>query len=64
MTKTSGYRVYSLVMAKNSQFSLDSIGRGSNVVATELAISTRIDAVKRVLKTRITKISIKAITIR
>ncbi|WP_143328128.1 hypothetical protein [Caballeronia pedi] len=64
MTKTSGYRVYSLVMAKNSQFSLDSIGRGSNVVATELAIITRIDAVTRVLKTRITKISIKAITIR
>jgi hypothetical protein len=51
-------------MAKNSQFSLDSIGRVSNAAATELAISTRIDAVKRGLKTRITKISIKAITIR
>jgi hypothetical protein len=51
-------------MAKNSQFSLVSIGHGSKVVATELAISTRIDAIKRVVKTRITKISIKAITIR
>jgi hypothetical protein len=51
-------------MAKNSQFSLDSIGRGSNAVATELAISTRIDAIIGTSKTRITKISIKAITIR
>ncbi|SAL04076.1 hypothetical protein [Caballeronia ptereochthonis] len=51
-------------MAKNSQFSLHSIGRGSNAVATELAISTRIDAIKGIAKTRITKISIKAITIR
>ena len=51
-------------MAKNSQFSLDSIGRGSNAVATELAIGTRIDAIIGGVKTRITKISIKAITIR
>ncbi|SAL17571.1 hypothetical protein AWB74_00593 [Caballeronia arvi] len=51
-------------MAKNSQFSLDSIGNGSNAVATELAIGTRIDAIKRVVKTRITKISAKTITIR
>ncbi|WP_143756446.1 MULTISPECIES: hypothetical protein [unclassified Caballeronia] len=64
MTKTSGYRVYSLVMAKNTQFSLDSIGRGSSAVATELAIGTRIVAINATAKTRITKISIKSITIR
>jgi hypothetical protein len=64
VTKTSGYRVYSLVMAKNSQFSLDSIGHGSNAVSTELAIGTRIVAIKATAKTRITKISPKAITIR
>ncbi|WP_143756829.1 hypothetical protein [Caballeronia glebae] len=63
-TKTSGYRVYLFAMAKNSQFSLGSIGRGSNAVATELAISTRIAALEATIKTRITKISIKAITIR
>jgi len=51
-------------MAKNSQFSLDSIGRGSKSLATELAISTRIVATRATAKTRITKISIKAITIR
>ena len=51
-------------MAKNSQFSLDSIGHGSNAVATELAIGTRIVAIQATAKTRITKISIKAITIR
>jgi hypothetical protein len=55
-------------MAKNSQFSLVSIGCGSNAVATELAISTRMDAIKSASgfskSTRITKISIKAITIR
>ncbi|MDR5769212.1 MULTISPECIES: hypothetical protein [Caballeronia] len=63
-SKTSGYRVYCFAMAKNSQFSLDSIGRGSKSLATELAISTRIVATRATAKTRITKISIKAITIR
>ncbi|SAL01976.1 hypothetical protein AWB78_06247 [Caballeronia calidae] len=51
-------------MAKNSQFSLDSIDRGAEARATGLAIITRIVAVKATAKTRITKISIKAITIR
>lgn len=55
-------------MAKNSQFSLVSIGRGAHAVATELAIGTRIDAIQSASgfskTTRITKISIKAITIR
>ncbi|BAN25947.1 hypothetical protein BRPE64_BCDS12860 [Caballeronia insecticola] len=55
-------------MAKNSQFSLDSIGRGAHASVTELAIgkigSTRIDATIGTSKTRITKISIKTITIR
>ncbi|SAK90783.1 hypothetical protein AWB75_06361 [Caballeronia catudaia] len=55
-------------MAKNSQFSLDSIGRGSNAVATELAIGTRIDAIIGTAGlakvARITKISPKTITIR
>ena len=55
-------------MAKNSQFSLDSIGRGSFAVATELAIDTRIVAIKATAGfsklARITKISVKAITIR
>jgi hypothetical protein len=51
-------------MAKNSQFSLESIGRGSKVSATGLAISTRGHAIVGVAKTRITKTSIKAITIR
>ena len=64
VTKSRKFRVYSLVMAKNSQFSLDSIGRGFSAVATELAIGTRIDAIIGSAKTRITKISIKAITIR
>ncbi|WP_250514510.1 hypothetical protein [Caballeronia sp. INDeC2] len=68
MTKTSGYRVYSLVMAKNSKFSLDSIGRGTDAVATELAIGTRIVAIKATAGfsklARITKISVKSITIR
>ncbi|CAH2794199.1 MAG: hypothetical protein CBHOC_2982 [uncultured Caballeronia sp.] len=51
-------------MVKNSQFSLDSIGRGSNALAIELAIGKRIDAIAGSAKARITKISIKAITIR
>jgi len=55
-------------MAKNSQFSLDSIGRGSFAFATELAIGTRIVANKATAGfsklARITKISLKAITIR
>jgi len=51
-------------MAKNTQFSLDSIGRGSSAVVTELAIGTRIVAINATAKTRITKISIKSITIR
>jgi hypothetical protein len=67
-TKTPGYRVYSFVMAKNSQFSLVPIGRGSLAVAKELAISTRFGAIEGVSgfakPARITKISVKAITIR
>ncbi len=55
-------------MAQNSQFSLDTIGRGSKRVATDLAIIERNAAVVGTAKTgafaRITKISIKAITIR
>ncbi len=55
-------------MAKNSKFSLDSIGRGTDAVATELAIGTRIVAIKATAGfsklARITKISVKSITIR
>ncbi|VXB83891.1 conserved hypothetical protein [Burkholderia sp. 8Y] len=56
-------------MAKNFQFSTDCIGRGIDARATGLAIVTRIDGIAtpgviRTSKTRITKISIKAITIR
>jgi hypothetical protein len=51
-------------MAKNSQFSLVSFECGSTARTMELAISTRIVAIEATLKTRITKISIKAITIR
>ncbi|SPB14690.1 hypothetical protein NOV72_01921 [Caballeronia novacaledonica] len=51
-------------MAKNSQFSLVSIGRGSFAAVTELAIGTRIATIIGGVKTRITKTSIKAITIR
>jgi hypothetical protein len=50
-------------MAKNSQFSLDSIGRGSKAGATELVIERSVAAFG-IATTRITKISIKAITIR
>ncbi|MDR5739102.1 hypothetical protein [Caballeronia sp. LZ016] len=50
-------------MAKHSQFSTDSIGRGIDARATGLAIVKRIDVIAT-SKTRITKISIKAITIR
>jgi hypothetical protein len=54
-------------MAKNSQFSPVSISGGSKARAAELAIDTigtRIVAIKATTITRITKISIKAITIR
>lgn len=59
-------------MAKNSQFSTDSIGRGIDARATGLAFVQRIDATATIgavaaigtSKTRTTKISIKAITIR
>jgi hypothetical protein len=51
-------------MAKNSQFSLDSISGGSKARSSELAIGTQIVAIVATVKTRITKISIKAITIR
>jgi hypothetical protein len=57
--ETAGYRVDSIVMAKISQISLDSISRGETARAIGLAISTRIGAAKR-----ITKISHKTITIR
>ncbi|WP_277186476.1 hypothetical protein [Caballeronia sp. BR00000012568055] len=50
-------------MAKNSQFSLDSISGGSKARSSELAIGTQIVAIATIT-TRITKISIKAITIR
>ncbi|MDR5807590.1 hypothetical protein [Caballeronia sp. LZ019] len=59
----TAYRVYCLAMAKHSQFSTDSIGRGIDARATGLAIVKRIDVIAT-SKTRITKISIKAITIR
>ncbi|WP_250452873.1 hypothetical protein [Caballeronia sp. ATUFL_M2_KS44] len=59
-------------MAKNSQFSTDSIGRGIHARATSLAFVQRIDVIASIgaiaaigtSKTRTTKISIKAITIR
>lgn len=56
-------------MAKNSQFSTDCIGRGIDARASRLAIVTRIDGTAIIgaigtSKTRITKLSIKAITIR
>jgi hypothetical protein len=51
-------------MVKNAQFSLDSIARGADARATDLAIGTRIVAIEATAKTRITKTSIKAITIR
>ncbi|WP_157056093.1 hypothetical protein [Candidatus Burkholderia verschuerenii] len=50
-------------MAKNPQFSLDSLGGGAQARSAELAIGTQIVAIATVT-TRITKISIKAITIR
>jgi len=49
-------------MAKNSQFSTDSIGRGIDARATGFVIVKRIGVITS--KTRITKVSIKAITIR
>lgn len=51
-------------MVKNAQFSLDSIVRGADARATGLAIITRAGAIKSTTTTRITKISIEAITIR
>ncbi|SAK89796.1 hypothetical protein AWB79_06477 [Caballeronia hypogeia] len=51
-------------MAKNSQFSPDLIEGGAQARSTDLAIIKRIVAIKATAKTRITKISIKAITIR
>jgi hypothetical protein len=55
-------------MAKNAHFSLDSIVRGAQAGAVELAINTRIVAIEATAgfakHARITKISIKAITIR
>jgi hypothetical protein len=51
-------------MVKNAQFSLDSIARGVDARATDLAITTRTGAITSIATTRITKISIKAITIR
>ncbi|KIG09885.1 hypothetical protein AWB72_04140 [Caballeronia concitans] len=58
-------------MAKNSQFSTDSIGRGIHARVTGLAFVQRIDGIATIgataigtSKTRTTKISIKAITIR
>ncbi|MDR5856975.1 hypothetical protein P9239_04555 [Caballeronia sp. LZ062] len=67
--ENAAFRVYSLVMAKNSQFSTDCIGRGIDARASRLAIVTRIDGTAIIgaigtSKTRITKLSIKAITIR
>jgi hypothetical protein len=50
-------------MAKNSQFSPVSISGGSKARSSELAIGTQIVAIATIT-TRITKISIKAITIR
>jgi hypothetical protein len=52
-------------MAKNPQFSLDSIGGGAEARSAELAIiGTRIVAIQVTAKTRMTKLSIKTITIR
>ncbi|WP_248322948.1 hypothetical protein [Caballeronia sp. Sq4a] len=56
-------------MAKNFQLSTDCIGRGIDARATGFAIVTRIDGIASIgaigtSKTRITKLSIKAITIR
>jgi hypothetical protein len=51
-------------MAKNSQFSTDFIGRGINARATGLAAAIGTISTIGVAKTRITKLSIKAITIR
>jgi hypothetical protein len=63
LSKTPDYRVDSKIMAMNSQFTSVSIGHGVNAGATELAI-TRIVAINVTKKTRITKTSIKTITIR
>jgi hypothetical protein len=63
LSKTPDYRVDSKIMAMNSQFTSVSIGRGVNAGATELAI-TRIVAINVTKKARITKTSIKTITIR
>ncbi len=70
--ENAAFRVYSLVMAKNFQFSTDCIGRGIDARATGFALVTRIDGIATTgaigtigtSKTRITKVSIKAITIR
>jgi hypothetical protein len=63
LPKTSDYRVDSKIMAMNSTFTSVSIGRGVKPCATELAI-TRMVAINVTKTTRITKTSIKTITIR
>jgi hypothetical protein len=63
--KTMRYRVDSIVMAKISHFSLDSISRGETARAIRLAMITRIGTFSTSgTATRITKISHKTITIR
>ena len=60
--KTMRYRVDSIVIAKISHFSLDSISRGETARAIRLATVTRIGTSST--SKRITKISHKTITIR